>query len=328
MLNDPDSPLEVFDRSLEKSGLFPLTATGIEIFQINVGKLCNQVCKHCHVDAGPDRTEMMTRETAELCIEALQQTEASRVDLTGGAPELNPQFRYLVEESRALGRRVMDRCNLTVLLIQGQKDLGKFLADHQVEVIASLPDFLAERTDAQRGDGIFDKSIRALRLLNELGYGQEGTGLELNLVYNPTGAFLPPEQAELERDFKRELKERYDVVFNSLFAITNMPISRFLEFLDRAGLYERYMTRLINAYNPAAAEGVMCRNTLSVGWDGQLYDCDFNQMLDLPLGEGGTRAHLRDLLDGLALDGRPIVTGEHCFGCTAGQGSSCGGALA
>jgi len=326
VLNDPTSPHAVFDESLKASGIYPLAATGIDVLQINVGKLCNQVCKHCHVDAGPDRTEMMTRETAEACIQALAQTQASRVDLTGGAPELNPQFRYLVEESRALGRRVMDRCNLTVLLINGQKDLGRFLADHQVEVIASLPYFLAEKTDSQRGDGIFDKSIRALRLLNELGYGQEGTGLELNLVYNPTGAFLPPDQAELERDFKRELLDRYGVVFNSLFAITNMPISRFLEFLDRAGLYDRYMTRLINAYNPAAAEGVMCRNTLSIGWDGQLYDCDFNQMLELPTGFGAPR-HIRDFAAG-DLAARRIVTGRHCYGCTAGAGSSCGGETA
>lgn len=326
VLNDPASPLAIFDESLKTSGFYPLAATGIDVFQINVGKLCNQVCRHCHVDAGPDRTEMMTRETAELCIQALAQTEASRVDLTGGAPELNPQFRYLVEESRALGRKVMDRCNLTVLLINGQKDLGRFLADNQVEVIASLPYFLAEKTDSQRGDGIFDKSVRALRLLNELGYGQENSGLELNLVYNPTGAFLPPDQAELERDFKRELLDRYGIVFNSLFAITNMPISRFLEFLDGAGLYSRYMTRLINAYNPAAVEGVMCRSTLSVGWDGQLYDCDFNQMLQLPTGFGAPR-HIRDFVAG-DLAARRIVTGRHCYGCTAGSGSSCGGETA
>ena len=326
VLNDPGSPHKQFDESLEESGLFPLTATGVDIFQINVGKLCNQTCKHCHVDAGPDRTEMMTRETADLCLAALQETGAGTVDITGGAPELNPQFRYVVEQSKKLGRHVMDRCNLTVLLVQGQKDLGRFLADHEVEVIASLPYFLAEKTDAQRGEGIFDKSIRALRLLNELGYGEEGSGLKLNLVYNPTGAFLPPDQGALEKDFKRELDQRYGVRFDSLYAITNMPISRFLEFLQNAGLYDRYLSRLVNAYNPAAAAGVMCRNTLSVGWDGQLYDCDFNQMLDLPVGFGAPR-HIRDFAAG-NLATRRIVTGRHCYGCTAGAGSSCGGTTA
>ncbi len=326
MLNNPDSPHKRFDDSLAESGLYPLTAAGIEIFQINVGKLCNQTCKHCHVDAGPDRTEMMTRETADLCLEAIRHTGAGTVDLTGGAPELNPQFRYLVEESKKLGRHVMDRCNLTVLLIRAQEDLGRFLAEHEVEIVASLPYFLAEKTDAQRGDGIFDKSITALRLLNELGYGQEGSGLKLDLVYNPTGAFLPPAQEALEADFKRELKTRYGVVFNSLFTITNMPISRFLEFLQGAGLYDRYVTRLIQAYNPSAAAGVMCRNTLSVGWDGRLFDCDFNQMLDLPVGFGAPR-HIRDFA-AAELAGRRIETGRHCYGCTAGAGSSCGGTVA
>lgn len=326
VLNDPESRHKPFNESLAESDLFPLTATGIEIFQINVGKLCNQTCKHCHVDAGPDRTEMMTRETADLCLRAIEQCGAGTVDITGGAPELNPQFRYLVEESKKRGRHVMDRCNLTVLLIQGQKDLGRFLADHQVEVVASLPYFLAEKTDAQRGDGIFDKSIRALRLLNDLGYGREGSGLKLNLVYNPTGAFLPPDQAALEKDFKLELDQRYGVAFNSLYTITNMPISRFLEFLQGAGLYDRYMTRLISAYNPAAAAGVMCRNTLSVGWDGRLFDCDFNQMLDLPVGFGAP-THIRDFVAG-KLENRRIETGRHCYGCTAGAGSSCGGTTA
>jgi len=315
-----------FDDSLDESSLFPLTTTGIDIFQINVGKLCNQVCQHCHVDAGPDRTENMTRETAELCIEALAQTGASRVDLTGGAPELNPNFRYLVEESRKLGRLVMDRCNLTVLMIRGQADLADFLAEHRVEVIASLPYFQAEKADAQRGDGTFDKSIEGIRKLNALGYGDPGSGLELNLVYNPTGAFLPPAQAGLERDFKRELDARYGIRFNSLYSITNMPISRFLEFLLRTNNYDRYMNRLINAYNPAAAAGVMCRNTISVGWDGQLYDCDFNQMLEMPVNHG-MPTHIRDFHPD-KLSARRVVTGQHCYGCTAGAGSSCGGATA
>ena len=323
VLNNPVLPQRPFDEALEGSGLHPLTSTGIEILQVNVGKLCNQTCKHCHVDAGPDRTELMTRETAEWCIRALENAEIPTLDITGGAPELNAQFRWLVSEARRLGRRVMDRCNLSVLLLNSQKDLGEFLARHQVEVIASLPYFMAANTDAQRGEGVFDKSIEAMRLLNSLGYGQEGSGLTLNLVYNPVGAFLPPPQAAMEADFKRELLNRHGVVFNSLYAITNMPISRFLEFLLRTDNYERYMRKLIQAYNPAAAAGVMCRNTLSVGWDGVLYDCDFNQMLDLPVSFGSP-LHIRDFVLE-RLDTRRIVTGQHCYGCTAGSGSSCGG---
>ncbi len=326
VLADPGAAHKPFAESLQAAGLYPLAATGIEIFQINVGKLCNQTCRHCHVDAGPDRREIMTQETAELAIEALRQTGAATVDITGGAPELAPPFRYLVEESKKLDKHVIDRCNLTVLLLKPQADLAEFLARHRVEVIASLPYFLAEKTDAQRGIGIFDKSIEALRLLNSLGYGRAGSGLELNLVYNPTGAFLPPSQAGLERDFKRELERRYGVVFNSLYTITNMPISRFLEFLLESGNYDGYMTRLINAFNPAAAAGLMCRNTLSVGWDGALYDCDFNQMLDLPVGFGAP-ARLEDFVAD-PLERRRIVTGRHCYGCTAGAGSSCGGATA
>ncbi len=326
VLEDPASALPHFDASLGQAGLHPLTSTGIEIFQINVGKLCNQSCKHCHVDAGPDRKEVMTRKTAELCIEALEQTSAQTVDITGGAPELNPNFRYLVEESRRLGRHVMDRCNLTVLSLAPQADLAEFLARHQVEVIASLPYFNADRTDAQRGAGVFEKSIEGIRRLNGLGYGREGSGLELNLVYNPVGAFLPPPQEALERDFKRELATRYGVELNSLYTITNMPISRFLEFLLRSGNYERYMHKLAQAFNPAAAQGVMCRNTLSVGWDGALYDCDFNQMLELPVSFGAP-ARLEDFVAG-ELEQRRIATGRHCYGCTAGAGSSCGGTTA
>jgi radical SAM/Cys-rich protein len=315
-----------FDESIEASGLFPLSATGIEIFQINVGKFCNQTCHHCHVDAGPDRTEIMTRATAELCIEALARTETPTVDITGGAPELNPNFRYLVAESKRLGRHVMDRCNLSVLLLPSQCDLAGFLAEHQVEVVASLPYFLEENTDAQRGEGVFQKSIEALRKLNELGYGKDDSRLKLNLVYNPTGAFLPPAQKALQADFKRELGRRHGVVFNELYTITNMPISRFLEFLLRSGNYDRYMQRLIAAYNPSAAAGVMCRYTLSIGWDGTVYDCDFNQMLDLPVSYGAP-AHIRDFAAG-RLGSRRIVTGQHCYGCTAGAGSSCGGTTA
>jgi radical SAM/Cys-rich protein len=314
-----------FEQRMTTAGLHPLHATGITVFQINVGKLCNQTCRHCHVDAGPDRQEIMSREVTELCLQALAKTDIPTVDITGGAPELNPNFRRLVEQARALGRHVMDRCNLSVLLLPSQADLAEFLAAHRVEVIASLPYFRATQTDAQRGDGVFDKSIEALQLLNRLGYGREGSGLLLNLVYNPVGAFLPPEQKAVEAQFRRELQRAHGVTFNRLYTITNMPISRFLEFLVESGNYEGYMERLANAFNPAAAAGVMCRYTLSVGWDGTLYDCDFNQMLELPVDHGAPR-HIRDF-DPAQLHRRRIVTGNHCYGCTAGTGSSCGGAV-
>jgi radical SAM/Cys-rich protein len=314
-----------FDGRLAQAGLSPLLATGITVFQINVGKLCNQTCRHCHVDAGPDRTERMSRETAELCIQALAKTDIPTVDITGGAPELNSNFRWLVEQARGLGRHVMDRCNLSVLLVPSQADLAEFLATHRVEIIASLPSYRASQTDAQRGDGIFDKSIEALRLLNRLGYGRPDSGLTLNLVYNPSGAFLPPKQDAIEAQFKKELRIRHHVEFNHLYTITNMPVSRFLEFLFESGNYEAYMERLANAFNPAAAASVMCRYTLSVGWDGTLYDCDFNQMLELGLDHGAPR-HIRDF-DPAQLHHRPIVTGNHCYGCTAGAGSSCGGSV-
>lgn len=321
--NHGPRPRKTFADSLAESGLAPLTATGIRVFQINVGKLCNQSCGHCHVDAGPDRREIMTRETAELCIAALRATAIPTVDITGGAPELNPNFRWLVEQSRALGRRVMDRCNLSVLLLPAQAGLAEFLASNQVEIVASLPYYLDQQTDAQRGAGVFDKSIQALKNLNALGYGRENSALRLDLVYNPVGAFLPPAQRAIEADFKRELARRHGIVFNSLYTITNMPISRFLDFLLRSGNYDRYMEKLINAYNPVAAEGVMCRYTLSIGWDGTLYDCDFNQMLDLALGFAAP-VHIRDFNTAL-LDRRRISVGQHCYGCTAGSGSSCGG---
>ena len=314
-----------FETQLDHIGLLPFRATGITVFQINVGKLCNQTCRHCHVDAGPDRTESMSRETAEQCIRALAQIDIPTVDITGGAPELNPSFRWLVEQSRALGRHVMDRCNLSVLLLPSQADLAKFLARHHVEIVASLPYYRASQTDAQRGGGTFEKSIQALRLLNRLGYGQPGSGLSLNLVCNPVGAFLPPKQEAIETQFRKELQTRYDIQFNRLYTITNMPISRFLEFLLESGNYEQYMERLTNAFNPAAAAGVMCRYTISVGWDGTLYDCDFNQMLDLPLDHGAP-AHIRDF-DPVQLNQRQITTRNHCYGCTAGSGSSCGGSV-
>lgn len=314
-----------FENRLAPVGLLPLRATGITVFQINVGKLCNQTCRHCHVDAGPDRTESMSRETAELCIRALVQTDIPTVDITGGAPELNPNFRWLVEQARRLNRHVMDRCNLSVLLLPSQADLGEFLAAHQVEIIASLPSYRASQTDAQRGPGVFEKSMEALRLLNQWGYGRPDSGLALNLVYNPVGAFLPPKQEAIEVQFKKELRSRHGVEFNHLYTITNMPVSRFLEFLVESGNYEGYMERLANAFNPAAAAGVMCRYTLSVGWDGTLYDCDFNQMLDLPV-DCGAPAHIRDF-DAAQLHQRQITTRNHCYGCTAGSGSSCGGAV-
>jgi radical SAM/Cys-rich protein len=305
--------------------LDPLQATGVTVFQINVGKLCNQTCRHCHVDAGPERRETMTRETAELCIRALAQTAIPTVDITGGAPELNLHFRWLVQEVRALGRHVIDRCNLSVLLLPSQADLGDFLAKHAVEVIASLPYFRQAQTDAQRGAGVYEKSILALQKLNQLGYGQAGTGLRLNLVHNPVGAYLPPRQDAIEAQFRKHLLQHYGVTFNRLYTITNMPISRFLEFLIDSGNYEGYMERLATAFNPAAAAGVMCRYTISVGWDGRLYDCDFNQMLDLPV-TGNVSRHVRDF--DISRHGvRRIVTGNHCYGCTAGAGSSCGGAV-
>lgn len=318
--------LPPFETRLEQAGLLPLCATGITVFQVNVGKLCNQTCRHCHVDAGPDRTESMSRETAELCISALAQTDIPTVDLTGGAPELNPNFRFLVEQARRLNRHVMERCNLSVLLLPSQADLADFLAAHQVEIVASLPYYRATQTDAQRGEGTFEKSIQSLRLLNKLGYGRPDSGLLLNLVHNPVGAFLPPKQEAIEAQFRKELRTRHGIEFNHLYTITNMPVSRFLEFLVESGNYEGYMERLANAFNPAAAAGVMCRYTLSVGWDGMLYDCDFNQMLELTVDHEAP-AHIKDF-DPDRLNRRRIVTRNHCYGCTAGSGSSCGGAVA
>lgn len=310
-----------FATALMGAGLWPLRPTKIDIFQINVGKLCNQVCRHCHVDAGPHRTEKMTRETAQLCVDALARTAIPTVDITGGAPELNPEFRWLVEQARGLGRHVMDRCNLTVLELPAYRDLPEFFARHRVEVVCSLPHYRALNTDRQRGDGVYDKSIAALKRLNALGYGDGKSGLRLVLVMNPVGAFLPSGQVALEAEWKRELLKNHGIVFDNLYCITNMPISRFREWLEESGNYEEYMTRLVNAFNPSAAAGVMCRNTLSVGWNGQLYDCDFNQMLEMSIG------HIRDF-DLAQLEARAIRVGEHCFGCTAGEGSSCGGATA
>ena len=314
-----------FDARLAEIHLSPLRATGIQTFQINVGKMCNQVCKHCHVDAGPDRKEIMTRETMELCLAALRNTDAPVVDLTGGAPEMNPDFRWLVDRIVELKRHVIDRSNLTILMAPGYEDMPEFLADRGVEVTASLPYYLESQTDAQRGDHVFERSIRALQRLNALGYGQTDSGLTLNLVFNPVGAYLPPKQASIEADYKRELKKRYGIVFNSLFTITNMPISRFLDFLIERGTYDAYMRKLSDAFNAEAAQSVMCRTTLSIGWDGALFDCDFNQMLEIPIAGGP--AHIRDF-DPAAVASREICIGNHCYGCTAGSGSSCTGSVA
>jgi radical SAM/Cys-rich protein len=313
-----------FDAALEGAGLHPLRPTRTDIFQMNLGKMCNQTCRHCHVDAGPDRREVMSRETMEQCLAALAKTDIPTVDLTGGAPEMNPHFRWLVEEVRKLGRHVMDRCNLTILETAPHADLPEFFAKHRVEVVCSLPHYRALNTDKQRGEGVYEKSIRALKRLNALGYGDGKSGLRLVLVTNPVGAFLPSSQASLEAEWKRELLKNHGIRFDALFTITNMPISRFLEWLEQSGNLETYMERLVTAFNPVAARGVMCRNTLSVGWDGQLYDCDFNQMLELPV-EAGAPRHIRDF-DRAKLEARAIVTDRHCFGCTAGAGSSCGGA--
>jgi radical SAM/Cys-rich protein len=314
-----------FAQTVAEKGLGPLRAAGIEVLQINVGKKCNQTCRHCHVDAGPDRREMMARETMQDCLDAVARARIPTVDITGGAPELHPNFRWLVQQARHLGAHVIDRCNLTILLAPGYDDLPEFLAREQIEVVASLPCYLAENTDAQRGAGVFDRSIAALRRLNELGYGRPGTGLLLTLVFNPVGPKLPPEQTGLESAYRRELWSRYGIEFTRLFTITNMPISRFLDDLLRAGALERYMDTLVAAFNPAVVAGLMCRTTLSVGWDGRLFDCDFNQMLDLPLAPGQPH-HIRDFdVSTLAL--RPIVTDQHCYGCTAGSGSGCQGAI-
>jgi len=313
-----------FDEAVGRAGGGPLRAQEVAILQINVGKLCNQTCRHCHVDAGPDRRETMTRETMTWCLEALDATNIATVDITGGAPELNPDFRWLVSECRARGRHVIDRCNLTVLELTSQSDLATFLADHEVEVVCSLPHYRALSTDRQRGEGVYEKSIAALKRLNALGYGCGSPSLPLVLVTNPVGAYLPGSQASLETEWKRELWRLHQIRFDALYCITNMPISRYLEWLIESGNLQGYMERLVSAFNPGAVNGLMCRNTISVGWDGRLYDCDFNQMLDLAVLPGAP-THIRDLrLD--VLEGRPIVTGRHCFGCTAGAGSSCGGA--
>jgi radical SAM/Cys-rich protein len=301
----------------------PIRRAALQTLQVNLGYLCNLSCVHCHVNAGPQRTELMSRETVDQVLALLQQGFIQTLDLTGGAPELNPHFRYLVREARGLGVRVMDRCNLTVLFEPGQEDLAEFLAAEQVEIIASLPCYLEENVEQQRGKGVYADSIRAIRKLNSLGYGDI---LALNLVYNPVGPVLPPPQGALESDYRRELSGRFDIQFSELFTITNMPISRFGSVLLSQDQYVPYMQLLRDNFTADNLETLMCRNLLSVDWQGYLYDCDFNQMLDLPL-LASDRQHLTDLLADPDLSGQLIATGEHCYGCTAGQGSSCGGAL-
>ncbi|MSR30579.1 MAG: radical SAM/Cys-rich domain protein [Gemmataceae bacterium] len=315
-----------FRDTLTATGQWPLRAGKIEILQVNLGKLCNQTCAHCHVDAGPDRREIMSMNTLRLCLDVLCEAQIPVLDLTGGAPEMNPHFRWAVEQAANLGKRIIDRSNLTILLSPGFQDLPQFLARHQVEITASLPCYLEENTDLQRGNGVFQKSIQALRILNELGYGQESSPLNLTLVFNPTSNSLPPRQEKLEEDYREALWGRYGVVFNKLITITNMPISRFLSGLIEKGQHQEYMQKLVENYNPATVKGLMCRNTLSVGWDGALYDCDFNQMLDLPLAPDQSR-HISEFMRE-TLERRQIVTGQHCYGCTAGSGSGCQGAIA
>lgn len=317
-----------FSQAVASTALGELRSRKVEILQINVGKRCNQTCRHCHVDAGPDRKEVMPDDVVDRVLEVLGAGGIEVLDITGGAPELHPRFEELVVNARALGVRVMDRCNLTILMTKPYAHMPAFLAEHGVEVVASLPHYSQRNTDAQRGDGVFQQSIDALRKLNAVGYAQPGSGLELTLVTNPVGAFLPAPQAQLEADFRRRLRAQHGVEFTRLFCITNMPISRFLEWLDESGNTESYMRKLVEAFNPGAVDGVMCRNTLSVGWDGRLFDCDFNQMLDIGLvEEEGLPRTIFDF-DKASLDARPVAVGPHCFGCTAGQGSSCGGATA
>ena len=320
--------LPTFKSKISAIGHFPLRPAALEIFQVNVGYMCNQVCKHCHVDAGPDRQEIMTRETMQQCLDALVQSKIKTLDITGGAPEMNPNFRWFVAEAHQAGvAEIIVRSNLTILVANPKyNDLPDFFKANGVRVCSSLPFYSAGKTDRQRGEGVFADSIKALKMLNAVGYGHEGSGLLLDLVYNPVGAFLPGDQKALERDFKHELEEHFGITFNNLFTITNIPISRFLDFLLESGNYEEYMEKLVNAFNPAAVPGVMCRNTISIDWQGNLYDCDFNQMLGLRVDDRVVR-HVRDF-NVRDLENRDIVVSQHCFACTAGAGSSCQGATA
>lgn len=319
--------LPKFKAKLAESGIEELRPRELEVLQINLGYMCNQVCAHCHVDAGPDRKEIMTRETMEQCLEVIRTTGAHTLDLTGGAPEMNPEFRWFVREASKAGiADFIVRSNLTILRANKKfHDLPEFFAEYKVHVVSSMPHYTRGKTDKQRGSGVFDKSIQALKDLNRVGYGMPGSSLKLDLVYNPSGAFLPSDQQAMERDFKKALKEDFGISFHNLFAITNLPIARFLDYLIASENYEDYMTALVDAYNPEAVRGLMCTNTISVSWDGQLYDCDFNQMLQLQVDS--PIRHISEY-DEAALQDRKIVISQHCYGCTAGAGSSCQGTVA
>lgn len=319
--------LPKFEDKIAKIGQFPLRPKKLEILQINVGYMCNQVCEHCHVDAGPDRKEIMTKETMQQCLEVIKNSSAHTLDLTGGAPEMNPNFRWFVEEaSRAGIKDFIVRSNLTIIRANKKYyDLPEFFKKHNVHVVSSMPHWTRGKTDKQRGEGVFDQSIKALQELNAIGYGMPNSNLKLDLVYNPSGAFLPGDQASMEKDFKKALLEDFNIQFHNLFAITNLPISRFLDYLIASENYEDYMYALVEAYNPTAVAKVMCTNTISVSWDGWLYDCDFNQMLDLKVAS--KVKHISDYNEDLLKD-RNIVISQHCYGCTAGAGSSCQGTLA
>lgn len=318
--------LPKFKDKIIETNQFPLKAKQLEILQINVGYMCNQVCEHCHVDAGPDRKEIMTRETMQQILEVIKTTGAHTLDLTGGAPEMNPHFRWFVEEASKVGvKDFIVRSNLTIIRANKKHyDLPDFFKKHNIHVVSSMPHWTRGKTDKQRGEGVFDLSIKALQELNARGYGMPDSDLKLDLVYNPNGAYLPGDQATMEKDFKKALKEDFDIQFHNLFAITNLPIARFLDYLIASENYEDYMYALVEAYNPAAVKNVMCTNTLSVSWDGYLYDCDFNQMLELPVNSKSK--HISEYKQEL-LEGRNIVISQHCYGCTAGAGSSCQGVV-
>lgn len=318
------SPMHACFPSIRTSDFPPLRRGRLDTVQVNLGYRCNQACVHCHVDAGPKRTESMAIETIEQVLDFLRRGHIATLDLTGGAPELNPHFRYLVDEARKLGLRVIDRCNLTILEEPGHEDLAEFLAERRVEISASLPCYLEDNVDRQRGSGVFRASLRALQKLNRLGYGQVDSGLILNLVYNPQGPTLPPDQAELEAAYHRELEARYGVLFSRLYALANMPIQRFGRRLRSEDRFEAYLMLLKDAHRDENLDGVMCRSLISVDWQGYVYDCDFNQMLRMFFGE--RRLHISEI-DPAGLEGRPIATAVHCYACTAGAGSSCGGAL-
>ena len=309
-----------------KQNAVRLDRTPLTTLQVNIGKLCNQACLHCHVEAGPKRTEIMELKTIDRLLELLRLAPGiNTVDITGGAPELNPHFKHFVSEIREMGKEVIDRCNLTVLYEPGQENTAEFLHDQKVQIVASLPCYSKENVDKQRGNGVFDKSIRALQNLNRLGFGKPGSGLVLNLVYNTLGADLPPAQAELEKDYREELKQLFDIEFTTLFTITNMPIKRFLRDLERNGKLQEYMDLLVLSFNPDAAKSVMCRSLISVGWDGKIYDCDFNQMLEIPIAWKAKTIWDVDTFQDLEKE--EIALADHCYGCTAGSGSSCGGSL-